>query len=48
MKRTLIGYEIVLAKKYRLPSVRCINTPDVYWKLTKEERDTLHHLRRNR
>lgn len=39
-------YEEQLAKQLHLPSPRCVYTPDVYWKLNKEQKDTLHNLRR--
>jgi len=38
-------YEEELAKRYSLPSTRCIYTPDVYWRLDKVEKDTLQKLR---
>lgn len=40
-------YENQLAKELRLPSWRCVYTPDIYWRLTKEQKDTLHRLRKS-
>jgi hypothetical protein len=40
-------YERTLAKRYNLPDPRCIYNPSIYWALTKEEKETIHHLRRN-
>ena len=39
-------YELTLAKRYGLPDTRCIYNPNVYWKLNKGEKDTIHNLRR--
>jgi hypothetical protein len=41
-------YELTLAKRYNLPDPRCIYNPNVYWKLSKQEQDTIQTLRRNR
>lgn len=39
-------YESNLMNKYFLPARECIYNPDVYWQLSRLERSTLNHLRK--